>query len=173
MSTPPTATKTFTLAQLDRTATNLETLADYIHQYVSQEQIDMEYYAAAVDDEGHQYLDPPEILEWYYQADKTPPCGATACALGHAVMCFAGYYDAQHGAKLPEEGPDYEEFGLDLFPAVTDNGTLSPDGSPTSRWDRVFGHKLSSKKTEVVQRLRDMAKEVRTLPAENIPDTRS
>jgi len=164
MSTP----ETFTLAQLDRTVTNLETLADYIHQHVSQEQIDMDTYAS---DDRESF----ELLEAYQSNNRSVPCGTSACALGHAVMCFADYYHAQHGEKLPEDAPDYEEFGLDLFPAVTDRcyQWIEGHGRLTTRWERTFGAHLSSKKTEVVQRLRDMAKEVRTLPAENIPDTRS
>lgn len=123
---------------MSKTADNLEILADHIEANVSQEQIDMEHVARSGNCKHLELKD----VQHYLETD----CGTTACALGHAAMAFP---------DVAARSACWGEFEFALFPELTlENDYFHLEIN-------CFGATKSSKKEDVIKRLKEAAAELR------------
>jgi len=132
--------------QIRKTAKNFEILADYISKNVSQKFIDMENFYTSV---NGGYLN-KELLR------KPIECGASACALGHSTFVIP-----PRGMEFDLKGDiNFGTYGMRVYPAdyKLELGNFGPDTNEL--WDSVFNGDLSSKKADVISRLRQKSKEL-------------
>jgi len=167
------------------TADNLDKLADFIEQHVPDELIRMRHHAARDPDEMRtrvwqhgkelsrsevralRLLPLPDFMSriiWSH--DAIPECDTTASALGWAAACFIDDIKELEGARPI----DYPDMGKHLFPLLY--GPSKPTHTrrhsrrllptdPNKLYNRVFRSNLSRQKPKVLERLRDLAKELR------------
>jgi len=163
------------------TADNLDKLAEYMHAHVPADRIKMDHFATRPDDEVRtrlaenpdsactaHYLPMRDLVSraiWSKEEQNIPQCGASACALGWAVICFLDEVKVMQ-SNHPHDTPlDFEDVGMRFFPALyggedSDGEELSDD-EINPWWDQVFDANLSDHKPDVIRRLSDLAKELR------------
>ena len=132
-----------TKEQIRRTAKNFEILADYISKNVSQKFIDMETVYLNANDKG-EFLN-KELLH------RPLKCGASACALGHSLYAIPPLASE----FTPDGFVKFESYETRVYPATTEPNFVSNE-----LWHSVFGEDLSSKKANVISRLRQKSKEL-------------
>ena len=121
------------------TVLNLRKLADHIEANVDQSDLYMPYFRSDLEREHLEFI-------------SINNCGSCGCALGHApfvdgLHVIANDFDKLSGVLV------WREFSMRVFPLL---GCLITSND----WDDVFDSSLSSKKSEVIQRLRDKANEL-------------
>jgi len=163
------------------TADNLHKLAEYMDLHVPADRIKMNRFATRPDDEVRarmaenpdsactaHYLPMRDLVSravWSRDGQNLPECGASACALGWAVICFLDEVKIMQSNHTPDTPLDYEDVGMRFFPALYGgedaNGEELNDCDTNPLWEQVFGADLSDDKEQVIERIRDLASELR------------